>query len=185
MRGRLIAAVAAVLLLAGCSGAPAAVEEPAPSPTEAATTETPTPTPTKEQATAAQFASVVAGAEEAIREAEEMAIECRTLYALGDDEDPTDHANTLVCYMTEATAGLAASTAVMKLEALGEPPAEVATLVEDTIEAFGALADADMNGACGTGPEEEDEGDCTSATGQQMGAYYDAISVLDQWKPWL
>ena len=181
---RHLALVAAVAIgLAGCGGVvdtEAAAESPTPS---EATTITVTQTPTATEATPEQVASVIAGQESDWRETIDGAGECRILNTIG--EGPADELQLTTCYLGELTMGVSASHAIRGLNSL-DVPGSMSGLVEETIGVLQAVADIDLEGACGPAfSTPADTQECSDALGSRFVHYGLLGTTLDKWRPYL
>lgn len=177
----LMAAVA--VALAGCGGSEdteTAAESPTPSET---TTTTATPIPTDTEATPEQVASVIAGQESDWRETIDGAGECRFLNVMG--EGPADELQLTTCYMGELTMGVSASGAIRELNSL-DVPGSMSDLVEETVRILQAVADVDLEGACGPAfSTPVDTQECSDALGSRNVLYGLLGTTLDKWRPYL
>lgn len=136
-------------------------------------------------ATESQVASVVAGVEDSLRNTAEEAAECRITYVMGDTTNPIDRSEMMTCHTNEITAGQEAERAATDLATLEIPPA-LTDLVAETERALDAIADVDIERACGAPmriPRSNDS--CSTAHAERMAAYGDITTILDRWKPYL
>lgn len=175
-----LVAVAAAIGLAGCGGSET-TETAAESPTPSETTTTTAPTAT--QAAPEQVASVIAGHESDWRETIDGAGDCRILKAMASTT--VDEVSLMSCYTREVTMGITARNAIRDLNAL-DVPSSMAPLVEETTRALQAVADVDLEAACGPPmdrPNTTDE--CSLALGERFVLYGLLESALDKWRPYL
>lgn len=154
---------------------PTAEDEPAPSASVSGTPEVEVP-----PATPAQWASRIA----------ESARETRQALADWEADDclPTDVHEFPGCQIRLEIMRTRAQIVALGIQAglnaeapgfIGEPPDEIRTLVEDTLEA--ALA-AEASGAKAT--EACRAGECTSAAAEALFDFDDLVALLDAWVPY-
>ncbi|TQO23770.1 hypothetical protein [Paramicrobacterium agarici] len=176
MRRLIIPALAASILLTGCSSTtePATEQE----------TETSTPAPVVEDsATEEQIASVIAEYEPDWRETIDGAGDCRFLWVMGGDS-PADDMNAMSCYLKEQTIVTTAQLVVSDLEAL-DIPESMSSLVTNTTNVLTSIGEVDLVGVCGEDDVPADTDECTDTIGTLNGLYMQLDSTLNSWSPYL
>lgn len=166
---RLLPAIAAALILAGCAPTATPPAEP-----------TSTPGPTPEYATENQVASVIAAHESDWREVIDGAFECRSMWYSTPGSIPG-----MTCWIKEQTLITTAETAIRDLGELEIPPS-MESLVESTTAVLQGIVDVDATTVCGEGVlEPVDTPECTEALGSLTWSYTMLEQELEAWAPYL
>ena len=139
-----------------------------------------TPAPTVEMtATPAQFASIIAEHKASWQDYADSMVDCALARVLGDSA--MDSIKVTTCSLTASTVTLEARSTLKAIDALPAPDAEVAALVERTVNVLTPLSQIEASEACAE-PASETCGDMEATVNA---AIRPLVPVLAAWSPYL